>query len=521
MVEVSLTVGKLDASLALLLTEDHYLIEFPTILLPNDVEAGSIVKISCEKDIKSQQEDDKEFKKVQNDILTSFGVKKPKAPVLSVRNVTQTSIVLEWEPIDIATADIISLTLYKNGQRFGLIPTPLKRTATKLSGLAIDNAYSFHLVLATTAGTFESEKVTVKTHKMTDLSGITMCIGSLEGSEVSEDEISKLGKAIGAKPLQNSVRLDTTHFICTVPDSDQYKRAQDWNIPVVRPEWVKACEAERRLVGVRAYYLNADPKLRPPIQRERTTSQATKPDSSIPQLRVTEPEDQIPEQKEETDEPQPQGAAKDNDKPSENKEDVPKADEPKEQVNNTEPSKEESSATEEAKGGESKEEANNTEPPKEESSVTEEPKDDSTTTAEESKGDTTTTDEAKNSSTEETKGPEESSQAENSEQSAAAEQVKEETGTNPAAQDEEPVVMTQPETTTTRELTSEIKTDDADEPPETPTESIASTEQPETPEQTSTISKSKKKKNKKKKNKQQQSQQDNTNNKEEMDDVEL
>ncbi|KAA8915688.1 hypothetical protein TRICI_002200 [Trichomonascus ciferrii] len=502
MVEVSLTVGKLDASLALLLTEDHYLIEFPTILLPNDVEAGSIVKISCEKDVKSQQEDDKEFKKVQNDILTSFGVKKPKAPVLSVRNVTQTSIVLEWEPIDIATADIISLTLYKNGQRFGLIPTPLKRTATKLSGLAIDTAYSFHLVLATTAGTFESEKVTVKTHKMTDLSGITMCIGSLEGSETSEDELSKLAKAIGAKPLQSSVRLDTTHFICTVPDSDQYKRAQDWNIPVVRPEWVKACEAERRLVGVRAYYLNADPKLRPPIQRERTTSQATKPDSSIPQLRITEPEDQIPEQKEESD----------NDKTDQKDNPKPSVTEEKEEVV--------------AKGDKSNGEASNIDQSKEESSVTEESKDDSTPT-EESKPTTEeskpTTEETKDETTEETKEPEVTSKAEEPEQPAAVEQEPE---VNPPVENtsteaEEPAVVKQPETTTTRELTSEVPKEDVEEPPETPTESVASTEQPETPEQTPpTASKSKKKKNKKKKNKQ-QSQQDNSNSKEEMDDVEL
>lgn len=296
MVEVSLTVGKLDASLALLLTEDHYLIEFPTILLPNDVEAGSIVKISCEKDVKSQKEDDREFKKIQDDFLSSFGVQKPATPVLRVRNVTQTSIVLEWDPIQVATADIISLTLYKNGQRFGLIPTPLKRTATKLSGLAIDNTYTFSLVLTTTAGTFTSDKVTVNTHKMTDLSGLTMCIGDLGGSDITEEELEKIASTIGAKALQTSVRLDTTHFICTKPDSNQYKRAQDWNIPIVRPEWVKACEAERRLVGVRAYYLDADPKLRPPIQRERTSTQgtgvapATSDGDGIPQLKVTEPE---------------------------------------------------------------------------------------------------------------------------------------------------------------------------------------------------------------------------------------
>lgn len=61
MVEVALTVGKLDASLALLLTKDHHLIEFPTILLPDDISPGSIVRITCDRDLNREQEEKKEF----------------------------------------------------------------------------------------------------------------------------------------------------------------------------------------------------------------------------------------------------------------------------------------------------------------------------------------------------------------------------------------------------------------------------------------------------------------------------
>lgn len=294
MVEVSLTVGKLDTSLALLLTKDHHLIEFPTLLLPSNVEAGSIVKITCDRDIDQENRDQQELLKIQDEILQAFGSREPSTPVLRPRNTTQTSVVLEWDPIDVATADIISLTLYKNGSKFGAIPTPLKRTATKLSGLAIDTAYTFHLKLATTAGVFESEHITVRTHKMTDLTGITICVGTLSGS-FSEEQLAKTAKKIGAKPLQSQVKLDTTHFICTEAEGPQFKRAQDLNIPVVRPEWLQACEAERRLVGVRAYYLNADPKLRPPIPRSRAASAATATSSiftpsentEIPEVQVT------------------------------------------------------------------------------------------------------------------------------------------------------------------------------------------------------------------------------------------
>lgn len=275
MVQFSLTVGKLDASLALLLTKDHHMIEFPTLLLPEGVEAGSIVTITCDKDLEQEAKERARFNAIQDDILQTFGTELPRTPKLRVRNVTQTSVVLEWDPIYIATADIIALTLFKNNQRFGIVPTPLKRTTTKLSGLAIDNVYEFHLELSTTAGTFKSDTIQVRTHKMTDLSGITVCVGSLVDSDVSLENIIKTVEKIGAKPVQDSVKLDTTHFVCTTNDGAQCKRAQDLNIPVVRPEWLKACESERRLVGVRAYYLNADPKLRPPTSRSRAESSAT------------------------------------------------------------------------------------------------------------------------------------------------------------------------------------------------------------------------------------------------------
>ena len=77
MVGVLLTVGKLDASLALLLTKDHHLIEFPTILLPNGVRAGSIVKIKCDQDLEGEKEEQKEFQTIQDEILTTFGTNLP------------------------------------------------------------------------------------------------------------------------------------------------------------------------------------------------------------------------------------------------------------------------------------------------------------------------------------------------------------------------------------------------------------------------------------------------------------
>ncbi|CCH45710.1 Chitin biosynthesis protein [Wickerhamomyces ciferrii] len=262
MVEVSLTVGKLDASLALLLTKDHHLIEFPTVLLPNGVNAGSVVTIKCEQDLEQEAEEKKAFEDVQEQILELFGKNEPKAPILKIKNVTQTSAVLEWDQLDLGSANIKSLTLYKNNSRLGQIPNPLVNTTTKLSGLPIDTPYEFYLRLDTTAGIYQSETIKLRTHKMTDLSGITVCLGEIDPKEgVTREDIEKSLNNMGAKPLQDEVKVDTTHFICTNGLGTQWKKALDSNIPVVRPEWLKASETERRIIGVRNFYLDADPQI--------------------------------------------------------------------------------------------------------------------------------------------------------------------------------------------------------------------------------------------------------------------
>ena len=202
---------------------------------------------------------------------------------------------LEWDKIDLATADMRSLSLYRNGAKAGVIPQDKGIQATKVSGLAVDTEYTFHLILRTSAGQYSSEKLVVKTHKMTDLSGITVTPGVLPAP--LRESLSGAVERIGAKMAEN-VRIDTTHFVCTEGRGREWEKAGEMNIPIVRPEWVEGCEREGRIVGVRGYYLNADPRLRQvgpgvgmqqpqhqqqqqqiprPSQRERTDSQRTVP----------------------------------------------------------------------------------------------------------------------------------------------------------------------------------------------------------------------------------------------------
>ena len=191
--------------------------------------------------------------------MNTYGIKTPSPPVLRLRNATQTSLVLEWDPVDLATASLKSLSLYRNGSKAGSIPRPLDTRSTKISGLAIHTEYTFHLVLRTSAGTYQSEKLTCRTHKMTDLSGITVTPGILPPQQ--KEALAAAVDRIGGKMI-DTVRIDTTHFVCTEGRGPLWEKAVEMNIPVVVPEWVDACEAEGTIVSVRGYYLNADPKAR-------------------------------------------------------------------------------------------------------------------------------------------------------------------------------------------------------------------------------------------------------------------
>lgn len=164
---------------------------------------------------------------------------------------------LEWDPVNLATAELRSLSLYRNGSKAGSIPRD--KLSTKISGLAIDTEYTFHLVLRTSAGTYSSERLTVRTQKMTDLTGITITPGIMPAQ--LKDDLAETVERIGAK-LIDTVRIDTTQFVCTEGRGQAWEKAVEMNVPVVVPDWIKGCEREGRIVGVRGYYLNADPKLR-------------------------------------------------------------------------------------------------------------------------------------------------------------------------------------------------------------------------------------------------------------------
>jgi hypothetical protein len=138
---------------------------------------------------------------------------------------------------------------------------------------------------------------------MTDLSGITVTTGILDPQQ--KEALGAALDRIGGKMI-DSVRIDTTHFVCTEGRGAQWEKAVEMNIPVVVPEWVDACETEGTIAGVRGYYLNADPKARQlgvihGSSHQRTTSTLSTATSANQGRLSTQPQrspaqEQVPEE---------------------------------------------------------------------------------------------------------------------------------------------------------------------------------------------------------------------------------
>jgi len=169
-------------------------------------------------------------------------------------------VTLEWPPLELATASLRSLDIYKNGQRLAAIPSPLQNFSTKLSGLDINTDYSFRLVMRTSAGIFQSNLINVRTHTMTDTSGISVCFGNVQDSVLLEN--AKLALQEMQAKWSDKIQIDTTHFVCTSPAATptgaqtsgsissapgvEYQRALQLSIPIVQPQWILACYAEKK-----------------------------------------------------------------------------------------------------------------------------------------------------------------------------------------------------------------------------------------------------------------------------------
>lgn len=253
-------VGKIDAGIAVLISDSVHLIEFPSLLLPAGVGPGSIVNISCTRNLAAEDHAVAASLTLQESILAEFGSSEPQPPRLRVKGVTQTAVTLEWDRLVLEQAKCLELAVFRNGIRVTTIPSPLTTTSTKLSGLKVDTDYTFHLTLKTSAGTYTSAVLKTRTHTISDTSGISVCFGPIEPRV--QDDVKRAVAAMGAK-WGDRLEIDTTHFITSITATSasalsvDHQRALQLSIPILSPEWVLACAREKKMVPIATYYASS------------------------------------------------------------------------------------------------------------------------------------------------------------------------------------------------------------------------------------------------------------------------
>ncbi|WRT70145.1 uncharacterized protein IL334_007139 [Kwoniella shivajii] len=280
MEKFTFTLGKLDAGMAILLGPNAHLLEFPSLLLPKSspgappLGPGAILTITVSRDVSAELAAQQTFIDLQSEILSAFSTP-PKLPVLKLRNVTQTSVCVEWGKLDIGSAAWRGLEMYRNGQRWGRVGGDYgqgrkEKREWKTGGLQSGEEYTFQLVLKTTAGTYPSNLIRVKTHTMDNLTGLLIYFGPIQPPQLLS-QLRQCLQQIGARESP-TVALDTTHFVCTTPilggdDSGrggsidpEYQEAARMNLPVVGPGWLMAVAGDRKLVPISNHLLPSLPQ---------------------------------------------------------------------------------------------------------------------------------------------------------------------------------------------------------------------------------------------------------------------
>ncbi|KAI8646202.1 hypothetical protein BD408DRAFT_449766 [Parasitella parasitica] len=194
-----------------------------------------------------------EFWELQEAILATFGQDEPETPVVRVKNITQTSLILEWDPLLLHTAKLRSLDVYKNGTKLAQHVSS-ESNFIKLSGLDVDHEFEFHIVVKTTAGEYKSNKVNARTHKMENLTGIRVAFGTFEEAEPAITELKDLLSKMGAS-WSEEVSVETTHLLAQLPGGANYDRAVQHSIPIVKPEWLVQCDRNKKIQPALPYYI--------------------------------------------------------------------------------------------------------------------------------------------------------------------------------------------------------------------------------------------------------------------------
>jgi hypothetical protein len=139
--------------------------------------------MSLIKKIDQEQRSREHFLHMQTEIHELFSTR-PIPPVISVRGITQTSITIQWDPLQLFRADqLFTIEVFKNNQKLTVIPVG---TSAKLTGLDVNQSYQVFIRCKTSAGLLKSNDLTVKTHSLDNLTGINVSFGEFPGGGGAE-----------------------------------------------------------------------------------------------------------------------------------------------------------------------------------------------------------------------------------------------------------------------------------------------------------------------------------------------
>ena len=191
---------------------------------------------------------------IQKDVYDLFS-RTPKIPIITIKSITQTSLVIKWEPLELYFAELRGIDVYRNGIKLAATPSP-NAHSVKLSGLDMNHEYELWIIVRTSAGSFSSNKELVRTHTIDNLTGLNPTFGLFNNpSDVSE--LVEIITRIGAS-YSEDLSTDNTHLICTLPRGPKFERAQELNIPIVSPEFLKACESNGKIMPSHLFYMQSE-----------------------------------------------------------------------------------------------------------------------------------------------------------------------------------------------------------------------------------------------------------------------
>jgi hypothetical protein len=257
--EIPFTVGKIEEGVAVLVTDDLQMVEFPAHYLPKfekpdgqPIGIGSVLSLKITHSLPLQASRNEAFISLQDSILSHFS-HPPSADVLGsclkLDGRSHSWIMVSFPSWKVLakkhgwTAKIHSIDCQVN-RSIAFYGIGEEETLIRLTGLDTDQAFEIRLVFRTSTGTFYSNIVTVSTCSPSDFTGLHLVIDEDAGQEALD-----LAKELGAMVYAPS-DLDkniTTHVIA---ENGQRYGDLHLDIPIVNVDWLKACKASGKIEPV-------------------------------------------------------------------------------------------------------------------------------------------------------------------------------------------------------------------------------------------------------------------------------